>query len=210
MVGVLSVAWIVSSAHVFSVVRRCPRCDAPRRFVSSGKFRLNANGRRLDAWLIHRCAACGRVWNQSVIDRRSVADLPPPLLEALERNDVEAARACGLELPAGEGGGFSLRRRPGPTPQAPWSVVTIELDAPATCAARLDAVIAQGLQLSRSRVAALAAAGRLSVEPALKRALARPARPGAVVSIDLAGAVDADAICRAALDPSGAAGRDVS
>ena len=42
------------------IIRRCGGCGKKMVFECAGKFRVNANGRRLDVWLIYRCQRCGR------------------------------------------------------------------------------------------------------------------------------------------------------
>jgi acetyl esterase/lipase len=51
------------------VIRTCPRCNTRRAFASSDRFRVNASGRRLDVWLIYRCAYCDVTWNLTVVER---------------------------------------------------------------------------------------------------------------------------------------------
>ena len=52
-------------------------CGDSRRFRSSGKVRLNANGRKLDAWLIYKCESCDRTWNLPLLERAVVGGLDP-------------------------------------------------------------------------------------------------------------------------------------
>src|SRR3954453_14796375 len=75
--------------------RHCPRCKLQRRFASSGKFRVNAQKKRIDAWLIFRCAAWGERWNSPVHERRPVGALDPKELDALMRNDPDLAARQG-------------------------------------------------------------------------------------------------------------------
>ena len=55
----------------------CSRCRGIKPFRCSEKFRLNANGKRLDAWLIYRCASCDNTWNRPVLERRNRRDIDP-------------------------------------------------------------------------------------------------------------------------------------
>ena len=55
----------------------CSRCRDIRPFRCSEKFRLNANGKRLDAWLIYRCGSCDNTWNRPVLERRNRRDIDP-------------------------------------------------------------------------------------------------------------------------------------
>ena len=73
------------------------KSTSERPFVSSGKFRMNANGRRLDVWLIYKCPACGTTWNMEVVARTPVSELSPGRLRAYESNDPAAARAYACD-----------------------------------------------------------------------------------------------------------------
>ena len=51
-------------------VKTCPRCKNPY-YENSGCFRVNANGKLLDIWLIARCERCKNAWNLSIYERIS-------------------------------------------------------------------------------------------------------------------------------------------
>lgn len=53
---------------------------------------MNANGRRLDVWLIYWCEACGRTLNVPVFERASLEKLGPELYERLMDSDPELVR----------------------------------------------------------------------------------------------------------------------
>ena len=89
--------WEIHQDGVPALRRFCPGCGCERPFVSSGKFRMNANGRRLDVWLIYKCPACGTTWNMEVVARTPVSELSPGRLRAYESNDPAAARAYACD-----------------------------------------------------------------------------------------------------------------
>ncbi|MEZ4235573.1 MAG: DUF1062 domain-containing protein [Myxococcota bacterium] len=160
------------------VVRRCPRCDAPRPFGSSGAFRVNAQKRRLDVWLVRRCEACDATWNQPVAERVSPASLgarlvgyqqdDPALVHAVA-HDVTALKRHGKVLPA--------EVAVEPLVAVPPVVARVVLVAPV--AVRLDHVLCEALGLSRARLRAEVSAERVIVEAALDR----PAADGALAWI---------------------------
>ena len=57
-------------------VKVCPRCGGVY-YENSGCFRVNANGKRLDIWLISRCEHCKSIWNLGVYERIDRAALSP-------------------------------------------------------------------------------------------------------------------------------------
>ncbi|MEV4119843.1 DUF1062 domain-containing protein [Micromonospora sp. NPDC049645] len=68
------------------VSRRCHAC-ASERLRASGKFRVNANHKILDAWLLALCTACGETAKLTILERMTVRSIPPELLDRLHRND---------------------------------------------------------------------------------------------------------------------------
>ncbi len=74
------------------VYHRCARCGKKRAFVSSGKFRVNANGNLLDVWLIYRCEKCKHTWNLAVYERVRLSRLAPGEYERFLQNDPALAQ----------------------------------------------------------------------------------------------------------------------
>ena len=48
----------VEKANGIRVFHRCGGCGKKQEFLNSGKFRVNANGNKVDVWLIYRCKKC--------------------------------------------------------------------------------------------------------------------------------------------------------
>ncbi|MFF3879418.1 DUF1062 domain-containing protein [Streptomyces sp. NPDC001978] len=69
-----------------SVLRRCHTC-ASERFRPNGKFRVNANHKLIDAWLLALCTACGETTKLTVLERTHVRSVRPELLDRLHAND---------------------------------------------------------------------------------------------------------------------------
>ncbi|MFC9610724.1 DUF1062 domain-containing protein [Streptomyces sp. NPDC056938] len=68
------------------VLRRCHTC-ASQRFRANGKFRVNANHKLLDVWLLVLCTACGATTKLTVLERMNVRSVRPELLDRLHDND---------------------------------------------------------------------------------------------------------------------------
>jgi len=96
----LFVRWRIAPAGVPRVLLHCPRCERDRWFVSSGRFRVNAQKKRLDAWLIYGCGHCGRTWNFPLFERLHVRAVDPVLLERLHGNCRDLAAERGSDLVA--------------------------------------------------------------------------------------------------------------
>jgi hypothetical protein len=78
--------WAVVPTCLPLVVRRCHAC-ASERFRASGKFRVNANHKLIDAWLLVLCAACEETAKLTVLERMKVRAIRPELLDRLHDND---------------------------------------------------------------------------------------------------------------------------
>ncbi|MFC8086388.1 DUF1062 domain-containing protein [Streptomyces sp. NPDC057340] len=80
------ITWVVAPTRLPPVRRRCHAC-ASARFRASGKFRVNANHKRIDAWLLVLCAECGDTAKLTLLERTNVRAVRPELLDRLHDND---------------------------------------------------------------------------------------------------------------------------
>lgn len=205
------VLWTVTPSLYPRPWRSCSRCGEARPFRCSGKFRLNANGRRLDAWLVYKCTACDSTWNHAVIERRAARDFEPEMFAALEANDANLVRRFAFDLAALGQSAHRIEEFAEVTVlktllgEAPVPVRSLEiaLDVPVSISLRLDRLLAAEFGLSRNRIAAMAEAGRISASGALNRRC----RDGGRVRLDFTDEADAEVIRRAAICEAAAAGR---
>lgn len=143
-----SLTWRVCAVDAPRVRRSCPRCNTTRPFAHSGCFRVNGNGRKLDVWLIYRCTHCDRTWNREVFARVRPEDLGHDLVR-YERNDPELAHAVACDV-----SGLDAER-PDWVVRISGSEPPIRIEVEPGVRARLDAIIARALGLSRSAVVKL-------------------------------------------------------
>lgn len=175
-----------------------------KAYRCSSKFRVNANGKRIDVWLIYRCIDCDNSWNFGIFERCNRRDIGPTLLASLESNDPMLARRHAFDVVA-------LRNRVGRVEEfsdvavhkhrlgdegATALEIRLALEAPTSL--RLDRLLAGELGISRSRLQALDEKGLLVVVPDGARALRKSARDSTTIHIDLAGEADHVAIISAA------------
>ncbi|MFJ3822161.1 DUF1062 domain-containing protein [Streptomyces nodosus] len=78
--------WVIVPTCLPLVRRRCHTCES-ERFRASGKFRVNANHKLIDVWLLALCAACGETTKLTVLERTHVRSVRPELLDRLHDND---------------------------------------------------------------------------------------------------------------------------
>ncbi|TXI08426.1 MAG: DUF1062 domain-containing protein [Rhizobium sp.] len=201
MCNILQVRWTISPKSAPRPWIACSGCGCFKPFRSSGKIRLNANGKRLDAWLIYKCVDCDKTWNRTLFERRTIHDLAPSTLEAAQRSDPDWVRAREFDL---EG----LKRQAGRIEEPPdavvsretvgetrgWTVLEIEIVARFPVNLRLDRLLASELAISRSRLQALHDVGKLKLEPDRGSFLRHRPKDGMRISLDLADAADREAI----------------
>ena len=74
---------------------RCGGCGKKQEFVNSYKFRVNANKKSVDVWLIYRCKKCKHSKNLTIYERIRPGKIPADLFESFLRNDMETALEYG-------------------------------------------------------------------------------------------------------------------
>lgn len=158
--------WIVVPTCLPLVRRRCHGC-ASDRFRTSGKFRVNANHKLLDAWLLARCTACGETAKLTVLERTNVRSVRPELLDRLHDNDPGLAAEL-LQDPA-------VRRRnrialdwegawrldTGGSDHLDREVIDVSVRFAARIPVRPVRLIAEGFGLSRAEVDRLVTEGNV-------------------------------------------------
>jgi hypothetical protein len=166
--------WTVRECGLPAVVRPCPDCSGARH-RPSGKFRLNANGKLLDVWLLLCCTSCGRTSKVPVHERVHVQALEHPRLLAYEANDPAAVRELAMSAPFAARHGYRLdwsgtwdleTDTPFYSPRDPAALnVLIRFELPVPI--RVELLLMRGLGLSRGEVRRMVATGRINLPPAL-------------------------------------------
>ncbi|XUR34363.1 DUF1062 domain-containing protein [Rhizobium leguminosarum bv. trifolii] len=193
MCNTLRVRWTIIPRTAPQPWIACGGCGGLRAFQSSGKIRLNANGRKLDAWLIYKCLTCDRTWNRPILERRNVRDIDPAVLDALQSNDPDWIRAETFKLDAlrhksqrvDEFAEFEIAKEM-QSETANWTRLAIELMVPFPTSTRLDRLLASELKVSRARLQALHEEGMVRTDPDRSDVMRRRIRNGTLVVIDLA------------------------
>jgi hypothetical protein len=204
MCNTLQVRWTVIPKFPPQPWIVCSGCGGLRAFQSSNKIRLNANGRKLDAWLIYRCIVCDKTWNRPIFERRNVRDINPTVLEALQSNDPNWIRMEAFNLEA-------LRRKARRIDEFPEFEVRkvllrdardcehleIELSVPFPTSTRLDRLLASELGISRAQLSVLHQRALLRTNPDRADILRRRVRTGIRVTVNRSDLADRElATCR--------------
>lgn len=80
------------------VYNRCGGCGKKQEFLNSGKFRVNANGNKVDIWLIYRCKKCKHSWNLTIYERTKPAKISRELYDMFLSNDADTAYTYGNNI----------------------------------------------------------------------------------------------------------------
>lgn len=159
--------------NTFKILRRCAGCGCKQIFLSKGNFRVNANGSRLDVWLIYGCEKCGYTYNLSIYERVKSDKIPKAQYQKFLMNDEKVIFRFGTDKSV-----FTKNRV-----EIAWDFIeykiipmkenklemekkplTIKVYNPCGIPVREDKVLANILQISRSKVTRLLNEGRLSVD----------------------------------------------
>ncbi|TJV43240.1 MAG: DUF1062 domain-containing protein [Mesorhizobium sp.] len=206
MSGIVRIHWAIAPAIAPRPLVNCNRCGGVKAYRCSEKFRVNANGKRIDVWLIYRCVDCDNSWNFGILERCNRRDIEPALLQALESNDPGLVRRHAFNVSA-------LRNQVGRVEEFPdvavqrhlvgetsesATALELRLGLEMPISLRLDRLLASELGVSRSRLQTLEERRLLAVRPDGAKALRRAAHEGTIVLVDLAGEPDREAIISAA------------
>lgn len=174
--------WTVRGLGLPAVVRACPDCSSTRH-LASGKFRVNANGKLLDVWLLVLCAGCGRTSKVPVHERVHVREIDDARRAAFEDNDAALVREVVSSAALAERRKYgldwtgtwaletdmpfaSLDRDVRTAPAAANTEVLVRFELPVPV--RLERLLMEGLGLSRGRVRALIDDGAIRLPAGLR------------------------------------------
>lgn len=82
----------------FSVIRGCAGCCRKTNFINTKKFRINANGNKLDVWLIYQCETCRHTLNLTIYERKKASSIPKEEYDCFLRNEEELAEKFGRDM----------------------------------------------------------------------------------------------------------------
>lgn len=82
----------------FFVIRGCSGCGRKTRFKNTKKFRVNANGNRLDVWLIYQCEKCKHTLKLTIYERQKFSSIPEKEYKCFLSNDEQLAEMYGKNM----------------------------------------------------------------------------------------------------------------
>ena len=79
----------MSYVSTIQIVHKCSGCGKKMPFVNTGKFRVNANGSKVDVWLIYQCAKCRHSLNLTIYERIRPGRIPEEDFQKFQENDED-------------------------------------------------------------------------------------------------------------------------
>ena len=151
-------SWVVRRTRLPLLSMRCVDCRSESATTGEGRFRVNANGKLLDVWLLVRCVSCDRTSKLTVYERTPVSSFDPAELDGYRDNDPELVASKLLDPLLARRNRFVLDwtgawrlDTPSARPDEAWPIqVEVVFEDPVPV--RPDRFLAQGLGLSRNEV----------------------------------------------------------
>lgn len=84
------ITWEISVKSTPLLIKKCSHCSSTR-FYCSDKFRMNAQKRNLDVWLIYRCVQCDNTRNLTILSRSKPELIDKSLFHSFSMNDRATA-----------------------------------------------------------------------------------------------------------------------
>ena len=82
----------------FWIIRNCPKCGRQAHYINTKKFRVNANGNKLDIWLIYQCAECKHTLNLAIYERKKASSITKEEYQCFLDNDEQLAERYGKDM----------------------------------------------------------------------------------------------------------------
>ncbi|WP_026119123.1 DUF1062 domain-containing protein [Nocardiopsis ganjiahuensis] len=153
----LVLPWAVRRTRLPLLAFACVDCSSERATTGDGRFRVNANGKLLDVWLLVNCVGCDRTSKLTVHHRVPVRSLAAELLQGYTANSAALVATTLADPVLARRNRFALDwngcwQLHAPTvPDGPWPLtVTVAFQDPVPV--RPERLIAHGLGISRNEV----------------------------------------------------------
>lgn len=155
------------------IKRNCSKCKTNTEFYCSEKFRVNANQKIVDIWLIYNCTLCEGTWNYPILSRVNINKIDSMLIQKFMNNDKETIwyyafqinklrKLCNDVITDIR---YELRKE---KLDSRFNEVTIRLCYKYDFGLRIDKLIAEILGISRSKVNKLSQNGTILLNPNIK------------------------------------------
>lgn len=171
------IEYCIMPKESFKVTHNCSGCGRKTRFVNTNCFRVNANGSKIDVWLIYQCEKCKHTLNVTIYERQKSNKVPKEEYERFLANDEFLAKEYG-RTPAF----FTKNRLEVDWAEIPYTYVDVEsgqqaaetvidwetmesivIHNPCGMKIRPEKQAAEVLKLSRSQIKKLMESGEIAI-----------------------------------------------
>lgn len=162
------IQWEVQYHSLPAALKYCKKCGKKTAFFCSGQFRVNAQKRCLDIWLVYKCPECDTTWNAKVYSRVSPQALAFSLLDGFHKNEEELVRRYAFDR------GF-LQRNGAEEALPPYSVlgdtfapgeaVTLEIKSKYPLPVKVSSIVKGKLGLSQREYLQFITEGKIKSIP---------------------------------------------
>ena len=169
--------WVIRELGLPAIVKACVSCRSTRHHPT-GKFRVNANGKLLDVWMLICCQWCARTSKIPIHERIYVQALQSERLLMFENNDPAMVRDLAMGRAVAGKAAYQLDwsgtweletgmpscelEREDPAPLT--VIIRFELPVPI----RVEKLLTTGFGLSRSAVRGMVDSGRILLPLAIE------------------------------------------
>lgn len=166
--------WTLTPVSSYKIIRNCPKCGTRSLFQSTGNFRINANKKCVDIWLIYQCEKCRSTYNLTIFERVSPKKLPEGFYKKFQENNNALALEIGTAKEIFEKNRAVVKEESisyivtKENTEIPVSLQALEGNCRIICIQnpnglkiRVDKFLAEQLSISRSKVKHLIADGLL-------------------------------------------------
>lgn len=82
----------------FEIIYQCGGCGCKTNYKNTQRFRVNANGNKLDVWLIYQCTKCKHTKNLTIYERQNLSKIPRGEYQRFLENDEALAQNIGRDF----------------------------------------------------------------------------------------------------------------
>lgn len=162
------ILWELEYQALPPVRKHCKKCGGKTEFICSGQFRINAQRKSLDIWLIYKCGNCDATWNSEIYSRVSPQSVDPGLLEGFHRNDETLAEQYAMDYELLHRNGveagapdYSVTGDPGPEDEA----FQVEIRTRYRLPVKVSALVRGKLRISQRQYSELVLEGKIRSIP---------------------------------------------
>lgn len=165
--------WELVPTAMPAVRKKCPKCGEKTDYISTGKFRINANKNSIDVWLIYQCEKCKTSWNMDIYDRVKAGSLDNEEYKRFSENEEELAKEYGFDIGIHNKNKVELRIKDvkydvkkvkllEAVSEKDETIIKIRCKYP--CEMRIDRLLADNMNISRNSVKRMYEEGYIILE----------------------------------------------